>query len=123
MAETAANVIRSGGVVAINCFSGRGRTGTFAAVVLGKLEQLGTHDQLVNRIVMMRESRDGLVETPQQYRYASHLLGLPDSAECDVLCSLTKNWSQNVMLGFLIGLLLIFGFGLRGFFMKKKQKK
>jgi hypothetical protein len=39
----------------------------------------------------MRENRDGLVETPAQLRYASMLLGLPDTKYCGAQCNPDKN--------------------------------
>jgi hypothetical protein len=77
--------------VAVNCLSGRGRTGTFSAVVLGELKKVSTHSELVDIIVGMRENRDGLVETPAQFRYASLLLGLPDTKYCGAQCNPAKN--------------------------------
>eukprot|EP01031_Cornospumella_fuschlensis_P027907 gene27907-33702_t len=64
--------------LAINCYSGRGRTGSFAALVLGHQQKLASHDQLVDLIVQLRDRRDGLVETPRQYVFVSQLLGLSD---------------------------------------------
>lgn len=77
--------------VAVNCLSGRGRTGTFSAVVLGELQKVSTHSELVDIIVSMRENRDGLVETPAQFRYASMLLGLPDTKYCGAHCTTKKS--------------------------------
>jgi Protein-tyrosine phosphatase len=76
--------------VAVNCLSGRGRTGTFSAIVLGKLLSIKTLTQLVDIIVGMRENRDGLVETPAQFKFAASALGLPDSSECSTSCSAKK---------------------------------
>lgn len=64
----------------MNCLSGRGRTGTFSAIVLGKLLSVKTHSQFVDVIVGMRENRDGLVETPAQFKFAAAVLGLPDTS-------------------------------------------
>lgn len=63
--------------MAINCLSGRGRTGTLAALLLGKHHRVTSHDELVNIIVQLREYRDGMVEIPLQYQYISNLLSLP----------------------------------------------
>jgi hypothetical protein len=38
----------------------------------------------------MREARDGLVETPKQYRLVAELLGLPDSGRCGRRCRLRQ---------------------------------
>lgn len=62
----------------MNCYSGRGRTGSFASLVLGHKHKVSKHDQLVDLIVQLRERRDGLVETPRQYVFVSKMLGLSD---------------------------------------------
>ena len=81
LADDAASILSSGREsVAVNCLSGRGRTGTFSAIVLGKLLSVTTHSQLVDVIVGMRENRDGLVETPAQFKFAAAALGLPDTS-------------------------------------------
>jgi len=85
LADKAVRIIRQGGTVAVSCISGRGRSGTFAALVQGRLKNVTTHAQLVDIIVSMRENRDGLVETPEQYRFVSRLLGLPDTSVCEVV--------------------------------------
>lgn len=38
----------------------------------------------------MRENRDGLVETPAQFKFAASALGLPDSGVCSATCSAMK---------------------------------
>ena len=81
--------------VAVNCLSGRGRTGTFSAIVIGKLLSIKTLPQLVDIIVGMRENRDGLVETPAQFRFAAHALDLPDPRKCNILCHM-KRFLQSV---------------------------
>lgn len=72
--------------VAVSCLSGRGRTGTFSSIVVGKLLSIKTLSELVDVIVSMRENRDGLVETPAQFRFAAYALGLPDPSECNLSC-------------------------------------
>jgi hypothetical protein len=76
--------------VAVSCLSGRGRTGTFSAIVVGKLLSIKTLSELVDVIVSMRENRDGLVETPAQFRFAAHALGLPDPSECNLSCRMKR---------------------------------
>lgn len=76
--------------VAVSCLSGRGRTGTFSAIVVGKLLSIKTLQELVDVIVSMRENRDGLVETPTQFRFAAHTLGLPDPSECNLSCHMKR---------------------------------
>ncbi|RYH09142.1 hypothetical protein EON65_40380 [archaeon] len=78
MAQQYASLIDKKHNLAINCYSGRGRTGSFAALVLGYQRKINQHDQLVDLIVQLRERRDGLVETPRQYVFISKLLGLSD---------------------------------------------
>lgn len=91
LAVDAAEVLATGREsVAVNCLSGRGRTGTFSAVILGKLLSIKTLSQLVDVIVGMRENRDGLVETPAQFKFAASALGLPDSGVCSTSCSAMK---------------------------------
>jgi hypothetical protein len=91
LAEDAALVLATGREsVAVNCLSGRGRTGTFSAIILGKLLSIKTLPQLVDIIVSMRENRDGLVETPAQFKFAASVLGLPDSSVCSTSCSAKK---------------------------------
>jgi hypothetical protein len=45
------------------------RSGTLAAIVGAKVYKLRTIGEVVDLIVQMRRSRDGLVETPQQLNY------------------------------------------------------
>lgn len=77
MIEEGSEALSSGSRVVINCLSGRGRTGTLAALLLGKHHRVTSHDDLVKIIVRLRESRDGLVEIPLQYKYISDFLKLP----------------------------------------------
>lgn len=91
LAQEAATVLATGvASVAVNCLSGRGRTGTFSAIVIGKLLSIKTLSELVDIIVGMRENRDGLVETPAQFRFAAHALNLPDPRECDTPCHVKR---------------------------------
>jgi hypothetical protein len=46
LAATAARRLAAGGTVATSCFSGRGRSGTFAALVLGMLHDVHSHEQV-----------------------------------------------------------------------------
>lgn len=91
LAQEAATLLATGEAsVAVNCLSGRGRTGTFSAIALGKLFNIKTLSELVDIIVGMRENRDGLVETPSQFRFAAHALNLPDPRECSTLCHVKR---------------------------------
>jgi hypothetical protein len=62
------------------------RSGTYAAIVLGKFKSVKNISTLVDIIVGMREHRDGLVELPSQLRYVSRLLNIGDPAVCDWKC-------------------------------------
>jgi len=90
LADRAVSVIREGGTVLISCKAGRGRTGTMAALIVGRLEGISSHSELVDAIVLMRESRDGLVETPKHFRFIAKLLRLPSTAECKWDCIMFK---------------------------------
>lgn len=74
----------------ISCKAGRGRSGTMAALIVGRLEGVSSHSALVDAIVLMRESRDGLVETPKHFRFVAKLLKLPSTAECNWDCVMYK---------------------------------
>ena len=110
LAEEAASVLQKGTAsVAVNCLSGRGRTGTFSAIALGKLLSIKTHSELIDAIVSMRENRDGLVETPAQFRYAAIALNLPDTTNCNIACIAKKSLESltpNIYIPFLSGILL-----------------
>jgi hypothetical protein len=93
--DRAVQVIRGGGRIAVSCLSGRGRSGTFSALVVGKLKQLRSHSELVDSIVTMREYRDGIVETPQQFRFVARMLGMPSTADCGMVCSVQKGLHQH----------------------------
>jgi hypothetical protein len=111
LADYGAGVIRDGGTVTISCLSGRGRTGTFAALLLGRMEGVHSHSQLVDTIVQMREGRDGMLETPQQYRFVARALGLSDPAVCGAMCSgrkvLDENHTVHLVVAVLVGALLV----------------
>jgi protein tyrosine phosphatase len=111
LADYGAGVIRDGGTVTISCLSGRGRTGTFAALLLGRLHGVHSHSQLVDTIVQMREGRDGMLETPQQYRFVARALGLSDPAVCGAMCSgrkgLDENHTVQLVVAVLVGALLV----------------
>jgi len=79
MAREAAEHLQKGAKVVISCYSGRGRSGTLAALIVGILHQYTTVSELVDSIVRMRESRDGLVELPSQFKYVQELLNLTAS--------------------------------------------
>ena len=113
LARTAADIVKSGtSTVAVNCLSGRGRTGTFSAIVLGEMLKVKSHAELVDVIVGMRENRDGMVETPEQLRFAARVLGLPDTANCGVLCdaekTLDKAMQASPYAAFFVGMLVAF---------------
>ena len=84
------------------CTYARGRSGTFAAAVIGTLERIRypliplTVDRLVDIIVDMREHRDGLVETPAQFHYLTRILGLNDYNDLEHKCH--KNASDKISI-------------------------
>jgi protein tyrosine phosphatase len=87
LAARAAAVVSEGGArVVVNCLSGRGRTGTFAALIAGLVEGVWNVSEVVALIVSMRRSRDGLVELPVQLRFVVRALGLEDIGDCDSNC-------------------------------------
>ena len=119
LAQEAASLLATRAAsVAINCLSGRGRTGTFSAIVIGKLLNIKTLPELVDVIVGMRENRDGLVETPAQFRFAAHTLNLPDPRECNVPCLMKRSFESvlrshiyapqivGIFIGFLVVIIL-----------------
>lgn len=71
----------------VSCQSGRGRSGTFSALILGTLQNASTHSELVDIIVGIREHRDGLVETPAQYRFIADSLAIPAAVTANDDCS------------------------------------
>ncbi|KAJ1390172.1 hypothetical protein B484DRAFT_409083 [Ochromonadaceae sp. CCMP2298] len=108
--DMAVGVLRQGGSVVVNCYSGRGRSGAFAVLVAARLQGVRSHSQLVDVVVRMRENRDGILETPQQFRFASRLLRLPSTARCGALCT-ARQWGQSevvrLLLAACLGALLI----------------
>lgn len=131
IAKQAAEVIRNNGTVAVNCLSGRGRSGTFSAIVLGILHDVRSNSDLVDVVVSMRENRDGMVETPAQFRFVSKVLGLPNTSKCGVSCSAHHFFQNNqhafgaATMGFLVGSAcsLILTFVLMKLFNKKAPIK
>lgn len=91
MVDRAVAVMSEGGTVVVSCLSGRGRSGTLSALILGRLHRVTTHTQLADIIVGMRERRDGMLETPQQFRFVAKLLQLPDTAACGLLCAASQS--------------------------------
>ncbi len=65
----------------------RGRTGTFAALVVARLRRVASLSELVDVVVGLREARDGLLELPHQFRYAAALTGV-DGSPCGLSCLL-----------------------------------
>ena len=60
------------------------RSGTFAGLIVGKLLKLKSISSLVDEVVRMREFRDGLIETPTQFRFVLNALDiLEDSSSRD----------------------------------------
>jgi protein tyrosine phosphatase len=104
VADLAAMRILNNEIVAINCLSGRGRTGTLSAFILGKVTGVQSHNSLVDLIVRMREQRDGLVEVPSQYKFLEKMLRLPNS-EIQSVSFLSSNSHVSVLH---MGLLSIF---------------
>lgn len=91
MVDEAVRVMTQGGTVVVSCLSGRGRSGTLSALILGRLHVIATHSELVDIIVGMRERRDGMLETPQQFRFVAKLLQLPDPGVCGLYCAASKS--------------------------------
>ena len=142
VADHAVQTIRNGGKVLVSCLSGRGRSGTFSALVIGecfslhhfevdlfgvfhfqlhvddlifclsfryfvitgKLQAVTTHSELVDIIVSMREQRDGMLETPAQFRFVSRLLNLPSTADCGVYCNVSHHVAEHESYRLIIAL-------------------
>jgi hypothetical protein len=67
--------------------------------VLSELHAVSTHDQLVDIVVSMREHRDGLVETPAQFRFVTEAYsGLSSSAYCGTYCGIQQTYIGNSVL-------------------------
>ena len=111
-AEEAAHSIKAhNATIAINCLSGRGRTGTFASLVVGKFKPINSLDKLTDVIVEFRQGRDSMVETPAQFKYIARLLNLGDTSKCDVACKVSKfssrmDYSPGFSVGVLVGAFL-----------------
>jgi hypothetical protein len=105
VSELAAGVLAQGGSVAVNCLSGRGRTGAMAALLLGQLLHARSNDQLADIVVAMRDNRDCMVEMPSQFRFVSHMLGLPDTATLSPACSVSSSSKLWLVMGILAVLL------------------
>lgn len=111
IADSAAKVIRDKeGTIAISCKSGRGRTGTLAAIVLGRHKNIKTLDELTDIIVGFRHARDSMVEMPAQFRYISRLLQLGETNHCNLNCKLNNAffdklgfWDVNVSMNNSVG--------------------
>ena len=79
-----AEELRGGRRVAVNCLSGRGRSGTLITIIVGFLEKSKTVTEIVDIIVGLRRSRDGLVEIPKQLRFIVRALGLGDTSPTEL---------------------------------------
>ena len=86
MADYAAGALQRGRRLSVNCLSGRGRSGTFITIIVGVLEKITTVSELVDIIVRLRRSRDGLVEIPKQLRFIVRALGLGNTSSCGLTC-------------------------------------
>lgn len=92
--HTAARAIRQGETVVISCGSGRGRSGTLIAMIIAHLHNITSLRPLVDQIVQMRSSRDGLVELPSQIRYIARIMNVhSDTRVCNYICQLQKSCS------------------------------
>lgn len=87
LAARAQRHLAAGARLAVSCGSGRGRSGTFAGVVAALHSRAASVSAVVDVVVDMRRARDGLVETPEQFRLLVRLLGLGDTAACGASCS------------------------------------
>jgi protein tyrosine phosphatase len=85
LVDKAARVVVSGGTVVVSCISGRGRSGTFSALVAGRVARIDSVSQLVDLVVSMRRARDGLVETPRQFHLIAQVLNLSEKPRPDVV--------------------------------------
>ena len=75
-----------------------------AVFCIGKLQEITTHSQLVDIIVTMREQRDGMLETPAQFRFVARLLNLPSTAECGVYCRVSNHVAEHESYRLIIAL-------------------
>lgn len=102
------SIISGGGSssnIMISCLSGRGRSGTLSALLIGRMQQITTFAQLVDIIVQLRENRDGMLETPQQFRYIAKLLNLSDPGICSSYCSIQHHIQENESTRLIIAVL------------------
>ena len=76
LVDRAAAAWQQGGTVVVSCWSGRGRSGTFAAMLLGRARRVSSVTELVDLVVDLRRHRDGLVETPRQFFMLATMLGV-----------------------------------------------
>jgi hypothetical protein len=57
---------------------------------MGMVNNIRRNSELVRLIVHMREIRDGMVETPEQFYFVQNALALRDTRECAFLCRLER---------------------------------
>lgn len=107
LARHTAAAVESGRRVVVNCLSGRGRSGSFILLIAAVIERVESISQMVDVLVRMRRSRDGLVETPKQFRYVAGVLGLGDTSLCSDQCMALKLIGRPSMQPFIFG---AFGF-------------
>lgn len=83
LSQEIAQTVSRGGKVVLVCYAGRGRSGTLVALSIAQLHRLSNNnmtskklstESLVKTIVKIREARDGLVETPQQFHFIREVL-------------------------------------------------
>ena len=109
LSNTLANIIKRNGTVAVNCLSGRGRTGTFMALILANLLQCKNNKDLINLIVNMRRYRDNMVETPKQFAFLSNVLGVNTFKNTIQIDVKNDKKSTGVASGLIVGLCLLIG--------------
>jgi hypothetical protein len=59
---------------------------------MGKYEQIDSIPVLIDAIVRMRENRDGLIETPEQFLFVAKILKLNNFATCGINCKVRYFW-------------------------------
>lgn len=90
-------------------------------MILGYHHKIKNHEQLIELIVQLRESRDGLVETPLQYQFIALFLGLINPSIPSIhhhvlgsdpskgLLRLEEYSSgSGMLLGFLLGIFVVY---------------
>jgi protein tyrosine phosphatase len=97
--------------IAINCLSGRGRSGTLAAWILTEQQTAKYHqqtvDDLVDLIVDLRRHRDGMVETPRQFAFITKMLQLSIvQKEEKVFLIVNKHDVSILLIGMLLGIFI-----------------